>query len=62
MPLSADDAARVLMGLDEGFAVLRLIDPERFPMSIWPDTVAFLDEAVLALAEKRQREANEAQL
>lgn len=57
MPLAADDAARVLMGLDEGFALLRLIDPERFPVNIWPDTVTFLNEAVLALAEKRARES-----
>lgn len=57
MPLTPHDAARVLMGLDEGFALLRLIDPETFPMNMWPDTVAFLNEAVLALAEKRARES-----
>lgn len=57
MPIAPDEGAKIMLGLDEGFALLRLIDPDTFPQSIWGDTIAFLNEAVLALAEKRAREA-----
>ena len=55
LPITATEAAKVLMGLDEGFALLRLIDPETYPVSIWSDTVALLNEAMVALGEKRAR-------
>lgn len=56
MPIGPEDAAKIMLGLDEGFALLRLNDPENFPQTLWGDTIAFLNEAVLALAEKRARE------
>jgi AcrR family transcriptional regulator len=56
LPLTPDDAAKILLGLDEGFALLRLLDPQAFPRSIWGDTVGLLNEAMIALGEKRSRE------
>lgn len=56
MPISPEGAAKIMLGLDEGFALLRLNDPENYPEALWGDTIAFLNEAVLALAEKRARE------
>ncbi len=56
MPIEPEDAAKIMLGLDEGFALLRLCDPDNFPHTLWADTIAFLDEAVVALAEKRARE------
>lgn len=56
LPMTASEAAKILLGLDEGFALLRLIDPDAFPVGIWGDTVALLNEASIALAEKRARE------
>lgn len=56
MPISPQEAGKIMHGLDEGFALLRLNDPENFPQSLWGDTIAFLNEAVLVLAEKRARD------
>lgn len=55
LPVTADEAAKILLGLDEGFALLRLLDPDAFPPSIWGDTVILLNDALLALAEKKAR-------
>ena len=57
LPLAAADAAKILLGLDEGFAILRLLDPDAFPQSIWGDTVGLLNDALVALAEKNARAA-----
>lgn len=57
MPITPENAARIMLGLDEGYALLRLNDPDNFPSSLWSETVAFLNEAVVALAEKRARES-----
>ena len=54
---TSDQAAKILLALDEGFALLRLIDPERYPTGIWGETVQFLAEAVVAMAE-RDRQQN----
>lgn len=57
MPITPEAAAIVMHGLDEGFALLRLNDPDNFPRSLWSETVALLTEALVALAEKRARES-----
>ncbi len=56
MPITPEDAGKIMLGLSEGYALLRLSDPETYPQSLWSETIAFLTEAVLALAEKRARE------
>lgn len=56
MPIAPEDAAKIMLALDEGFALLRLNDPEAYPQPLWSETIAFLNDAVLALAEKRSRE------
>jgi AcrR family transcriptional regulator len=56
LPISSDFAAKVLFALDEGYALLRLLDPEKFHIGIWGETVAYLNEATLALVEKRAQE------
>jgi len=54
-PISAQDAAKIMLALDEGFGFLRLIDPDRFPLGIWGETVAFLNEATQALITQRSQ-------
>lgn len=58
-PVSPDAGARILLALDHGFGILGLLDAEGFPSSLWGETVEFLNEAALALAEKRERQAGE---
>ena len=58
MPIAPTEAAKIMLGLDQGFALLRLVDPDTYSQAIWADTIGFLNEAVLALAEKRQRGAD----
>jgi AcrR family transcriptional regulator len=56
MPITPEDGAKIMLALDEGYALLRLNDPDAYPRSLWSETIAFLNEAVVALAEKRANE------
>lgn len=56
-PVTPDAGARILLALDHGFGILGLLDAEAFPPGLWGETVEFLNEAALALAEKRARES-----
>ncbi|MEM7322104.1 MAG: TetR/AcrR family transcriptional regulator [Actinomycetota bacterium] len=51
--ITGEGAAKILLALDEGFALLRLIDPERYPLGIWGETVRFLADAVVAMARQQ---------
>lgn len=51
---TGEQAAKILLALDEGFALLRLIDPEGYPHGIWGETIQFLAEAVAAMAEQQR--------
>ena len=53
LPIDTEFAAKILLALDEGFALLRLLDPEGYPVTIWNETIAVLNEAMIALIEKR---------
>lgn len=58
-PVSPDAGARILLALDHGFGILGLLDTEGFPPGLWGETVEFLNEAAVALAEKRERQAGQ---
>lgn len=49
LPIPVQDAAKMLLALDEGYALLRLIDPDAYPAGIWGETLAYLSEATSAL-------------
>lgn len=51
---TGEQAAKILLALDEGYALLRLIDPDRYPLGSWGETVQFLAEAIVALAQQQR--------
>jgi len=53
LPIDNEFAAKILLALDEGYALLRMLDPEGYPVTIWSETVAILNEAMIALIDKR---------
>lgn len=57
-PIDVSTAARVLEALDDGLDMHRRIDPEAYPLGMFTDVLEFLQEAALALAEKRAGSAD----
>ncbi|MDH3706723.1 MAG: TetR/AcrR family transcriptional regulator [Acidimicrobiia bacterium] len=55
LPIDADTAAKVLEALDDGLDMHRQIDPEGYPLGMYTDVLVMLQDAALALAEKRAR-------
>lgn len=54
-PIDVLTAAKVIEALDDGLDLQRLIDPEGFPLGMFTDVLVLLQEAVVALSEKRDR-------
>lgn len=55
LPIDPEVAARVLEALDDGLNMHRHIDPESYPLGMFTDVLALLQEAAVALAEKQAR-------
>lgn len=56
-PIDVPTAARVIEALDDGLDMHRQIDPDAYPLGMFTDVLEFLQEAALALAEKRATQA-----
>lgn len=53
LPVEPEFAARILQAVDDGIGMLRLIDPERFPLGLYSDALAVFQQMALALAASR---------
>ena len=56
VPIEPRLAAKIMLALDEGIALMRLIDADEYPRGMWSETIQFLNDAAIALVEKRMGE------
>ena len=58
LPFDLQTTARVLEALDDGLDMHRQIDPEAYPLGMFTDVLALLQDAAVALAEKLASESD----